>query len=170
MADDKAVPARGKWVQWIGQVGIGALLAGVVAPGMTPDGSYLAFYAWASNLVAGDTNAVQDLFFYERATATVSRLSLACTGGQANDRSGDSSPDTAPALSADGRYVAFHSAASNQLGDFDLQAPLLYPADALEPDDSFDAPRLLPPQMRGGNGFLMWRTMKIGSRSRQSRE
>lgn len=30
-------------------------------------------------------------------------------------------------------------AASNQFGDFDLQAPLLCPADALEPDDSFDA-------------------------------
>jgi hypothetical protein len=29
-------------------------------------------------------------------------------------------------------------AASNQFGDFDLQAPLLCPADALEPDDSFD--------------------------------
>jgi hypothetical protein len=30
-------------------------------------------------------------------------------------------------------------AASNQFGDFDLQAPLLCPADAPEPDDSFDA-------------------------------
>jgi hypothetical protein len=30
-------------------------------------------------------------------------------------------------------------AAGNQFGDFDLQAPLLCPADALEPDDSYDA-------------------------------
>jgi hypothetical protein len=30
-------------------------------------------------------------------------------------------------------------AATNHFGDFDLQAPLLCPADTLEPDDSFDA-------------------------------
>jgi hypothetical protein len=35
-------------------------------------------------------------------------------------------------------------AASNQFGDFDLQAPLLCPADALEPDDSFDAAIFAP--------------------------
>lgn len=85
----------------------------VGAPAMVPDGRYLAFYAWASNLVPGDTNAVQDLFFYDRDTAALSRLSVAADGGQANDRTGDSRGDSAPALSADGRYVAFHSAASN---------------------------------------------------------
>ena len=85
----------------------------VGAPAMVPDGRYLAFYAWASNLVAGDTNAVQDLFFYDRTTATISRLSVATNGGQANDRTGDSRGDSGPALSADGNIVAFHSAASN---------------------------------------------------------
>ena len=35
-------------------------------------------------------------------------------------------------------------AASTQLGDFDLQAPLLCPDDALEPDDSFDAASTAP--------------------------
>lgn len=85
----------------------------VGAPALAPDGRYLAFYAWASNLVEGDTNAVQDLFFYDRESATLSRISLAENGGQANGRSGDSSGESAPALSADGRYVAFHSAASN---------------------------------------------------------
>ncbi|MCC6455955.1 MAG: peptidoglycan DD-metalloendopeptidase family protein [Caldilineaceae bacterium] len=82
-------------------------------PAMVPDGRYLAFYAWASNLVPGDTNAVQDLFFYDRQAATISRLSVGADGAQANDRSGDSSNRTRPALSADGRFVAFHSAASN---------------------------------------------------------
>lgn len=85
----------------------------VGAAAMTPDARFLAFYAWASNFVAGDSNAVQDLFFYDRATATASRISLAADGRQANDRSGDSSNDSRPALSADGRFVAFHSAASN---------------------------------------------------------
>ena len=90
----------------------------VGAPAMVPDGRYIAFYAWASNLVVGDTNAVQDLFFYDRATATISRISVPflggrATGGQANGRSGDSSGETPPALSADGQIIAFHSAASN---------------------------------------------------------
>ncbi len=89
----------------------------VGAPAMVPDGRYLVFYAWASNLVAGDTNAVQDLFFYDRTTATISRLSVTAAGGQANDRTGDSRGDYAPAISADGRYVAFHSAASNLVPD-----------------------------------------------------
>ena len=85
----------------------------VGAPAMVPDGRYLAFYAWASNLVAGDTNAVQDLFFYDRTTGSISRLSVGLNGAQANDRSGDSRGDTTPALSADGQVVAFHSTASN---------------------------------------------------------
>jgi hypothetical protein len=37
------------------------------------------------------------------------------------------------------RQIQAVIAAGNQFGDFDLQAPLLCPADALEPDDSFDA-------------------------------
>lgn len=85
----------------------------VGAPGMVPDGRYLAFYAWASNLVEGDTNAVQDLFFYSRDEEKISRISMAASGGQANDRSGDSSGNVAPALSADGQLIAFDSAASN---------------------------------------------------------
>lgn len=85
----------------------------VGAPAMVPDARYMAFYAWASNLVAGDTNAVQDLFFYDHETTAISRISVGPNGEQANDRSGDSSGNNAPAISADGRYIAFHSAASN---------------------------------------------------------
>ncbi len=83
------------------------------APALVPDGRYLAFYAWASNLVAGDTNAVQDLFFYDRSKEEISRLSVGPNGVQANDRSGDSSGTARPAISADGRFVAFHSTANN---------------------------------------------------------
>ena len=85
----------------------------VGAAAMVPDGRYLAFYAWASNLVDGDTNAVQDLFFYDRDEGTISRISVSASGGQANDRSGDSSGAIAPAISADGQIIAFDSAASN---------------------------------------------------------
>jgi Tol biopolymer transport system component len=87
------------------------------APALVPDGRYLAFYGWASNLVPGDTNAVQDLFFYDRKSAILQRISVGPGGVQANDRSGDSSGSARPALSADGRFVAFHSAASNLTPD-----------------------------------------------------
>jgi Tol biopolymer transport system component len=83
------------------------------APSMTPDGSLVAFYSWAGNLVSGDSNAVQDAFVYDPATQQVTRVSVGLGGSQANDRSGDSSGTFGPALSADGRWVAFHSAASN---------------------------------------------------------
>ncbi|GIV76135.1 MAG: hypothetical protein KatS3mg050_0529 [Litorilinea sp.] len=81
-------------------------------PALSADGQVVAFYSWASNLVAGDTNAVQDLFVYDRRQGTLTRV-LAARGVQPNDRSGDSSGQTPPALSGDGRYVAFQSRASN---------------------------------------------------------
>lgn len=88
------------------------------APSITPDGRVVAFYAWAGNLVPGDTNAVQDAFVYDRQTGELTRVSVGSGGVQANDRSGDGSGATPPALSADGRWVAFHSAADNLvLGD-----------------------------------------------------
>ena len=48
-----------------------------------------------------------DIFVYDRQTDTIERVSVASDGTQGN---GDS---TAPSISADGRYVAFQSVASN---------------------------------------------------------
>ena len=70
-------------------------------------GRYIAYYSAASNLVAGDTNTVSDVFLYDRQTALTTRISVATDGGQANFASMDAS------ISADGRYVAFVSQASN---------------------------------------------------------
>ncbi len=62
-----------------------------------------AFFSDASNLVAGDTNGVRDVFVYDQQTDTIERVSLASDGTQGNGLS------TGPKLSADGRYVAFSS-------------------------------------------------------------
>lgn len=86
-------------------------------PAISADGRYVAFYSWASNLVPDDTNAVQDLFVVDRQRGLTSRLSVSAAGAQANDRSGDSEPGTRPAISADGRFVAYHAAASNLVAD-----------------------------------------------------
>jgi Tol biopolymer transport system component len=77
------------------------------SPSISADGRYVAFLSFASNLVPGDTNATIDVFVRDRQTDTTTRVSLATDGTQGNSASGW------PSISADGRYVAFQSAASN---------------------------------------------------------
>lgn len=76
-------------------------------PDISPDGQYVAFQSSASNLVAGDTNGTVDVFVHDRQTGETTRVSLNSAGAQGTGDSED------PAISADGRYVAFGSYASN---------------------------------------------------------
>lgn len=76
-------------------------------PVLSAHGRYVAFGSSASDLVPGDTNGEVDLFVRDRVAGTTQRVSIGNTGAQANARS------DIPALSAHGRYVAFHSPASN---------------------------------------------------------
>ena len=78
-------------------------------PSLSADGRYVAFESTASNVVPGDTNGTWDVFVHDRVTGQTSRVSVSSSGEQGNNRSGDAWPS----LSADGRYVAFHSLASN---------------------------------------------------------
>jgi Tol biopolymer transport system component len=79
---------------------------------ISANGRYVAFAANATNLVAGDTNNRTDVFVRDLTTGTTERVSVSTTGAQANEGIGIGSHLT-PSLSADGRYVAFDSAASN---------------------------------------------------------
>lgn len=74
---------------------------------VSADGRYLAFVSDAANLVGGDTNANTDVFVRDRITKQTRRVSVSSTGAQANGPSYD------PVISADGRYVAFVSDATN---------------------------------------------------------
>ena len=76
-------------------------------PAISADGRYVTFESEASNVVPGDTNHARDVFVRDLRSGTTERVSVATDGTQAN---GDS---LIPAISADGRYVAFDSAASN---------------------------------------------------------
>jgi hypothetical protein len=76
---------------------------------LSADGRYVAFRSSASNLVPGDTNGVNDIFVYDRQTDSIARVSVAADGEQGNN----GSTSMVIALSADGRYVAFASGASN---------------------------------------------------------
>jgi hypothetical protein len=74
---------------------------------ISADGRFVAFGSWASDLVAGDTNGVGDVFVRDRNSATIERVSLSTGGAQGIGTS------VTPSISADGRFVAFQSAAAN---------------------------------------------------------
>ena len=77
------------------------------SPFISSDGHFVVYYSMASNLVNADTNGVWDIFRRDTQTNTTTRISVASDGTQANDGS------DFPSISADGRYVAFSSTASN---------------------------------------------------------
>lgn len=72
-------------------------------PAISADGNVVAFTSEATNLVAGDTNNAADIFVRDLTTGQTTRVSVATGGAQASGYS------ASPALSADGRYVAFSS-------------------------------------------------------------
>jgi Tol biopolymer transport system component len=80
---------------------------GSLHPAISADGRYVAFDSWAPDLVAGDTNDRVDVFVRDRQTNTTQRVSLSSSGVEGNDTS------WYPAISGDGRFVAFQSFASN---------------------------------------------------------
>ena len=46
------------------------------SPAISADGLFVAFQSYATNLVAGDTNGVADIFVYDRQTGTTERVSV----------------------------------------------------------------------------------------------
>ena len=83
---------------------------------ISADGRYVAFTSRASNLVADDTNGNEDIFVHDLQTGETRRVSVSSDGTQANNAS------FAAAISADGRYVAFDSIASNLVaGDTNIR-------------------------------------------------
>lgn len=77
--------------------------SGSFAPSVSADGRFVAFQSSATNLVAGDTNgATTDIFVRDLASGTTTLLT-----------SGGNNASSAPSISADGRFVAFQSNASN---------------------------------------------------------
>ncbi|MEU0879189.1 hypothetical protein ABZ345_11375 [Lentzea sp. NPDC005914] len=80
-------------------------------PSLSADGRYVAFWSSASDLVAGDTNRVSDVFVRDRQTGETTRVSVDSAGVQGDNVSRN------PSISADGRYVAFESFATNLVAE-----------------------------------------------------
>lgn len=104
------------------------------------DGRIVTYLSAAPNLVPGDSDAF-DVFVRDLAAGTTSRVSVSSSGGQADGNSDD------PAISGDGRFVAFRSAATN-----------LVPDDGNGTDDAFVHDRVtgitskIPPTIQA-NGY-----------------
>jgi Tol biopolymer transport system component len=80
-------------------------------PTISRDGRFVAFESLANNLIGSDTNAVADIFVRDRLRKVTLRASIGSAGAQGDGAS------TTPSISADGRYLAFRSAATNLVGD-----------------------------------------------------
>ncbi|PYU86902.1 MAG: hypothetical protein DMG08_29040 [Acidobacteria bacterium] len=81
----------------------------------------MAFHSDASDLAAtNDTNGTIDVFVRDLKTGTTTLVSVNSAGAGSGN-----GPSRLPALSADGRFVAFHSPASDLVandtnGNFDV--------------------------------------------------
>jgi Tol biopolymer transport system component len=99
---------RGSWPSLISLAVDGGEADGAsFTPSISADGRYVAFASAASTLVSGDGNGTEDVFVHDRVARTTERVSVSSLGAEGNGDSYD------PAISADGRYVAFTSSASN---------------------------------------------------------
>jgi Tol biopolymer transport system component len=82
---------------------------------LSGNGQVVAFSSDSTNLVPDDTNELEDVFVRDLAAGTTTRVSVSSSGEQANAGEGEfaGTGSSHAALSADGRYVAFSSYASN---------------------------------------------------------
>jgi Tol biopolymer transport system component len=76
-------------------------------PSISDNGRFVAFESPASDLVEGDRNGHVDVFLRDRQRGRTTLLSVSSEGTQGNDES------SFPAISANGRFVAFSSLAAN---------------------------------------------------------
>src|SRR5262245_29695996 len=76
-------------------------------PALSENGRFVAFQSYASNLVPNDGNGCSDVFVRDRQTGETTRVSVSSSGVEGNYYSGE------PAISPDGRFVAFVSEATN---------------------------------------------------------
>jgi Tol biopolymer transport system component len=106
------------------------------SPAISADGRFVAFHSYADNLVAGDTNESVDVFVHDRLTGDIARVSVASDGTE-----GLNGGSLYPAISADGRFVAFYSCADNLvISDTNDYCDIFVRDRDTDDDDVFDEP------------------------------
>jgi tricorn protease-like protein len=74
---------------------------------ISPDGKFVVFISASTTLVEEDNNKSADVFLYDVKSRFIRRVSVTSDGQEADHGSGE------PAISADGRFVAFYTHARN---------------------------------------------------------
>lgn len=92
-------------------------------PVISNNGRFVAFESYADNLVPQDTNFGPDVFVHDRQTGSTTRVSVDSAGDEGNSSGAPSFNYSSPALSADGRFVAFTSYASNLVANDTNELP-----------------------------------------------
>jgi Tol biopolymer transport system component len=82
----------------------------------SPDGKFIAFQSNATNLTANDTNGKTDIFLKNLETGAIERISTTASGSQATGGASSVANPSRPIFSNDGRYIVFHSDATNLVG------------------------------------------------------
>jgi Tol biopolymer transport system component len=80
---------------------------------VSANGRWLVFTSEASNLVTGDTNGLSDVFVHDRQKGSTSLVSVSVEGESGKGMSME------PSISADGRWIAFTSYASDLVPEVD---------------------------------------------------
>src|SRR6185369_10080087 len=94
----------------VNRFGTGGGAGNSYGPAISANGRYVMFFSAADDLVANDTNKVEDLFVRDLQTGTTQLVSVNTNGFSGNRTS------SAASISADGTRVAFQSAASDLVG------------------------------------------------------
>lgn len=85
------------------------------APAISDDGNKIAFCAYTNRLVNGDNNNLWDIFLWENGIPGLKRISLTASGGERNQGTESSSRVVAPAISGDGKHIAYATTATNMV-------------------------------------------------------
>ena len=99
------------------------------APAISADGRFVAFQSDGAGLVANDTSTNSDVFVRDRALGTTVRVSVGADGETPGGIGTEFANSLDPAISADGRFVAFMSSGRNLVADRDLFETHVYVRD-----------------------------------------
>lgn len=84
-------------------------------PSISFDGSRIAFYSHTATLVPNDNNGIWDIFLWDKNSAQLQRISLTADGKEREQGNESANRVVSPAISGNGRYIAFATTASNMV-------------------------------------------------------
>jgi hypothetical protein len=82
-------------------------------PSISYDGTRIAFYSNTDALVADDKNGLWDIFLWDKNNPKLKRISLTADGKERNQGNESANRIVSPAISGNGRYIAFTTTATN---------------------------------------------------------